>query len=150
MLSIPADYEDYLIVLREYVSRKAAGKGKAVLEGVGLDAHVINACFCDNPGCEEEAVHTGLQKWILEGQGSQPATWEVLLDAMKHAFIGIPHIQSLRKLLGLPKVHTNRMWLACMCNVIVTALFRLMVVEGCMHAMHIISFLFSCMFILQE
>ena len=54
---------DHAVLLREYVSRKSAGKGRAVLEGVGLDAETIAMFYANNPLNEEEAVHCGLLEW---------------------------------------------------------------------------------------
>ena len=82
------------------MSRKAAKKGNAVLEGVGLDMPTINACFKDFAS-EEEAIQAGLQKWI-EGKGLQPPTWKVLFNAITHAEIAQQHINDLKEELGLP------------------------------------------------
>lgn len=98
----PADRGGHLKLLREHVSRTAAGKGNAVLEGVELNATLIKACFNSHPLKEQEAVQEGLITWT-EGQGRQPATWGVLIEAMEYAEIGIQHIQDLKKKLGLPK-----------------------------------------------
>ena len=85
---------------RIHVSRTAAGKGRAVLEGVGLHTATIEACFTDHPQDTEAAVQAGLTKWI-GGEGRQPPTWEVLLGAMKYAQIAQQHIQDLRTDLNL-------------------------------------------------
>ena len=82
------------------MSRKAAGKGRAVLEGVELDTPTIKACFKDNPMDEEGAVQEGLTRWI-EGEGSQPPTWEMLFEAMDFAKIAQQHVQSLMEDLSL-------------------------------------------------
>ena len=71
-LAFSADHPDHLILFRTYVSRQAATKGRAVLEGVGLDSDTIKACFSN--ASEEEAVQDGLIKW-KDGQGRQPPTW---------------------------------------------------------------------------
>ena len=82
------------------MSRKASGKVKAVLEGVELDPETIKACISGNPNNEEEAVQDGLMKW-KEGQGIQPPTWAVLVEAMDYARIDQDSIQGLKeKLLG--------------------------------------------------
>ena len=94
-----ADRPDHLKLLRKYVSRIAAGKGRAVLEGVGLDSHTIAACFQSNPLKNEEAVQAGLIRW-KDGQGLPP-TWSVLFEAMDYAGIAQQHIQSLKEELGL-------------------------------------------------
>ena len=99
-LAFSADRPDHLILFRKYVSRQAAKKGRAVLEGVGLHTEAIDACFSSHPQDEEGAVQAGLTKWS-SGQGTQPPTWEVLLDAMEYAHIAQQHIEDLRKKLGL-------------------------------------------------
>ena len=82
------------MLLRKYVSRKAAGKGRAVLEGVGLDSDEIEACFQSYPRDEEGAVQAGLIKW-KDGQGL-PSTWKVLTDAMTYAELAQQHIHDLK------------------------------------------------------
>ena len=94
------DHPDGLMLFRTHVSRTAAGKGRAVLEGVRLDSAAITACFTSHPHNEEEAVQAGLIKWT-EGQGQQPPTWAVLVKAMKFAQIAQQHVQSLKEELGL-------------------------------------------------
>ena len=93
-LAFSADRPDHLILFRKYVSRQAAKKGRAVLEGVGLDSGTIEACF--SKANEEDAVQDGLIKW-KDGQGSQPPTWCVLLDAMEYAQVAQQHIEDLKK-----------------------------------------------------
>ena len=88
------------MLLREHVSRNAAGKGNALLEGLWLDMPMIRACFKDNPLDEEAAVQAGIVKWI-EGTGCQPPTCGVLLKAMKFAKIGHQHVQNLTEDLSL-------------------------------------------------
>ena len=102
MKSLPfsADRPCYLMLFRKHVSRRAADKGRAVLEGVGLDASTIRTCFEDHVKSVEEAVHTGLTKWS-EGQGLQPPTWRVLLQAMSYSEIAQQHIRDLKTELGL-------------------------------------------------
>ena len=51
------------MLLRKYVSRKAAGNGRSLLEGLWLEAAVIEACFGDHPKSEEAAVQAGIIKW---------------------------------------------------------------------------------------
>ena len=97
-LAFSADRPDHLILFRKYVSRQAATKGRAVLEGVGLDSGTIKACFGN--ATEEDAVQDGLIRW-KDGQGTQPPTWCVLLDAMEYAHIAQEHIEDLKK-----KLHT--------------------------------------------
>ena len=97
-LAFSADCPDHLILFRKYVSRQAAKKGRAVLEGVGLDSGTIKACFGN--ATEEDAVQDGIIRW-KDGQGTQPPTWYVLLDAMEYAHIAQEHIEALKK-----KLHT--------------------------------------------
>ena len=88
------------MLFREHVSRAAAGKGRAVLEGLRLKSNTIEACFQSNPLREEEAVQMGLVKW-KDGQGLPP-TWKNLVDAMQFAQIEKSHVTELKKKLGLP------------------------------------------------
>ena len=80
-----------------YVSRNAAGKGRAVLEGVELDSDEIEACFRNNPLDEENAVQAGLVKWKDSGSQECPATWGVLIDAMDYARVAQQHIADLKE-----------------------------------------------------
>ena len=82
------------------MGRKAAKKAKAVLEGVELDSSTIDACFSAHPQNDEEAVQEGLTKWV-GGQGHQPPTWSVLIEAMDYAEIEQLAVQGLKKKLGL-------------------------------------------------
>ena len=91
-LALSADHPDCLILFRRYVSRKAAGKARAVLEGVGLDSPTIDACVSANALDDEETVQDGLTRWCV-GEGTQPPTWKVLFKAMKHAEMTIWTIQ---------------------------------------------------------
>lgn len=93
MLHVSPDRRDHLILIRTHVIRKAATKGRMVLEGVVLDIPIMNACFHDNT-IEEEAVQAGLIKW-LEGRGPQPPTWNLLLKAMEYATIAQQYICDL-------------------------------------------------------
>ena len=95
-----ADHPDQLLLFRTYVSRTAATRGRAILEGVGLVTMTIAACFSSNPLDDEEAVQDGLTRWS-SGQGHQPPTWEVLISAMEYAAIAQQHIEALKKRLGL-------------------------------------------------
>ena len=90
-----ADRPDYLMLFRKHVSKKAAGKGRAVLEGVWLDAPTIEACYRSNPLDEEAAVQAGLIKWV-EGNGRQLPTWKVLLEALRSAEIAQEHFLKLK------------------------------------------------------
>ena len=82
------------------MSRKAASKGRAVLEGLGLDTEAIETCFNSHPLNEEGAVQAGLIKWSA-GQSHKPSTWNVLLAAMEYAEIAEKHVQGLKKELRL-------------------------------------------------
>ena len=88
-------YERYAIVFRKYVSRKAAGKGRSILEGLGLAPETIEACFVNNPLNEESAVQDGLNKW-REGHHGRTPTWKVLIDAMDYAGVAVQHIEGLK------------------------------------------------------
>ena len=88
------------MLFRSRVSRAAAGKGRAVLEGVGLKAAQIAACFQAHPLNEEEGIQTGLTEWS-GGQGLQPPTWKVLLCAMSYAKVEQEYIEGLKTDLGL-------------------------------------------------
>ena len=101
-LLFSADQPDYLMLFRTHVSRRAADKGRAVLEGVGLDAATIQSCFENHSRNIEETVQIGLTKWS-EGQGCQPPTWKVLLKAMSYAKIAQQHIEDLKTDLSLPE-----------------------------------------------
>ena len=95
------DRPDYLILFRTYVSRNAAGKGRAVLERVGLDSSAIEACFQSNPLKDEEAVQAGLIKWKDGSRQVFPPTWGVLIVAMEYAGIDQQYIAGLKTKLGL-------------------------------------------------
>ena len=98
--TLSADRPEHLMLFRTHVSRTAAGKGRAVLEGVGLKSTTINACFISHPQNEEEAVQLGLTKWT-GGQGRQPPTWTMLLEAMEYAQIAQQDVDGLENKLGL-------------------------------------------------
>ena len=98
-LALFAGRTDHPKIFRTYVSRKAAGKANAVLEGVGLDRAAIDACFSAHPLNAEEAVQAGLTMW-KEGQGTQPPTWKLLIEAMEYAHISQQDIAALKRKLG--------------------------------------------------
>ena len=95
-LTFSVEHPHQLILFRNYVSRTSAGKGRAVLEGVGLKAARIQSCFKSNPLDEESSVQAGLIKWS-GGKGHQPPTWKVLLDAMYYAEVAQQYIESLKR-----------------------------------------------------
>ena len=77
------------------MSRNAADRGRAILEGVGLSHGAIVACYMNSPLNVEEAVQSGLHMW-MEGQGDSP-TWAVLLEAMRYAGMAEQHIAALEE-----------------------------------------------------
>ena len=87
------------MLFRRHISRRAAGNGREVLEGVGLDAPTIAACFTAHPLNEEGAVQEGLTKWC-GGKGVQPPTWGVLIEAIEYANIAKQDIDSLKRALN--------------------------------------------------
>ena len=87
------------MLFRIHVSRKAARKAKAVLEGLGLDQNTIDACISAHPSSDEEIVQEGLTKWC-GGKGTQPPTWSVLIAAMDYADIAQQDIGELKQKLG--------------------------------------------------
>ena len=95
-----ADHPRHLMLLRKYVSRRAAGNGRAVLEGVGLDAPTIATCFTAHPMNEEGAVQEGLTKWCGGSKGFQPPTWRVLVEAIEFAELAQQDIDSLKSALS--------------------------------------------------
>ena len=97
-LALSAERPNYLILLRTFVSRRAVGKGRAVLVGVGLDSETIEECFANHSLNEEEAVQTGLIKWS-SGHGSG-STWRALLAAMEYATFAHAHVQHLKNALA--------------------------------------------------
>ena len=101
-LALSADCPDHIKLFRRYVSRKAAGKARAVLEGVGLETSTIDACFSAHPLNDEEIVQAGLVKW-RDSQGNKlPPTWEVLISAMEYAGMAQQHVKELKEKLALP------------------------------------------------
>ena len=80
------------------MARKAARKGRAVLEGVQLEEATIETCFLDFPNDTEEAVQAGLKKWC-DGEGTKPPTWEVLVKSMEYAQIAQQDIDGLKNAL---------------------------------------------------
>ena len=88
------DHRQCAMLFRRYVSRTAAGNGRAVLEGVGLTHETIEMCYKNSTQNEEEAIQSGLMKW-RNGSGSR--TWAVLIEAMDYAQIGTQHIEAVKK-----------------------------------------------------
>ena len=88
------------MLFRQHVSRKAAGKGKILLEGLELDLETIDTLIVNNPEDMESAVQAGLIKWS-GGQG-RPPTWQVLCEAMTKARMELTGIDSLKQALKKP------------------------------------------------
>ena len=122
----PAACEVYATLLRTYVSRNAARKGRAILEFLGLSHERIEMCYENCPTNIEEAVQSGLQEWS-DGHCSRPATWKALLDAMNHGGIACQHIASLRaELLS----RTGRLTAFCHLRMYVYATIELFLYQG--------------------
>ena len=98
--SLSADRTDRLKLFRKHVSKKAAGRAKAVLEGLGFDVTTIKACETAHPLNEEEIVQDGLIRWCGGSAGTQPPTWNVLIEAMDYAEIAQQDIGELKQKLG--------------------------------------------------
>ena len=97
-LALSAGRSGYLKLFRIHVSRKAAGRANAVLEGLGLDIPTISACIAAKN--DEEAIQEGLIRW-RGGEGHQPPTWGVLVEAMEYAQLAQQDVQGLKAELGL-------------------------------------------------
>ena len=89
----------YLMLFRQHVSRRAAGKGKSVLEEVELDTAIIDMLIENNPDDMESTVQAGLIKWSDQ---SKTPTWQVLCEAMKEASMDLSDINSLKQALTKP------------------------------------------------
>ena len=83
------------MLFRTHISKFAATIERAILEGVGLPAEVMEMCYTNHPLNVEEAVQSVLIKW-RDDWGSSP-TWTVLLSAMEYAEIGVQHISKLKE-----------------------------------------------------
>ena len=114
----PSDRTDHLMLFRRFVSRKARGKERALLKEMQLSSHTIDECFNAHPLDDEEAVQDGLSRWCV-GEGHQPPTWRVLIDAMEFAEIEEHSIEGLKERLGLlGMLSMNACVLVCvMCSV---------------------------------
>lgn len=113
-ISFSIDHPDHLILFRKFVSRKAAGRERPVLEGVGLGANDITTFINSHPNKIEDAVQEGLVKWS-DGRCRKPPTWQVLLEAMDYAEIANEHVQSLKKELGLGMSFALCVCVLCVC-----------------------------------
>ena len=105
------DLEKYLVFLRKYASQQACGKGRALLEVLGLSGAQIANCYGKHPQNEEESVQEGLQAWI--GGGSN-TTWGDLLEAMETAGIAVQQCNGLKKeLYGRAGVYISTLCVLC-------------------------------------
>lgn len=95
VLSFVAGVQKCDMMLRKFVSRVAAGKGRALLEGLGLPEGTREMCFANNPSNVLEAIQCGLLQW-KNGHGYSP-TWEVLLKAMADAEIAVQDVDKLKE-----------------------------------------------------
>ena len=76
------------------MSRQAWGKGRALLEALGLAGAQIAQCYGMHLLNEEESVQDGLQAWI---EGGHNTTWGDLLRAMETAGIAIQQRDGLKE-----------------------------------------------------
>ena len=97
VLHLWVGHKQCAMLFRKYVSRTAAGSGRAVLEGVGLPNETILMCYSKSFQNEEEAIQSGLMKW-RDGGGDRPI-WAVLVEAMDYAQIGVQHIEAMKRVL---------------------------------------------------
>ena len=79
-------------LLRIYVSQKAAGKDRALMDFLGLDQSRIQKHYANHPRNIVEAVQAALMEWA----GSSPSkTWKMLVDAMKQAEFAVQEVRGL-------------------------------------------------------
>lgn len=78
------------MILRTYVSTNAPGKARPLFEAMGLNS---TEYFIKHPQNEEEATQAGLKDWI---KAKEP-TWEMLLEAMEYAKLGIRVREELKE-----------------------------------------------------
>ena len=103
----------HLVLLRRCVSQQAWGKGRALLEAVGLSAAQIAKCYGMHPLNEEEAVQHGLQVWL---EGGTNTTWEALLEAMETAEIDVQQREGLKEELCINTGDSHGLMVAlCIC-----------------------------------
>ena len=103
----------HLVLLRRRVSQQAWGKGRALLEAVGLSAAQIAKCYGMHPLNEEEAVQHGLQVWL---EGGTNTTWEALLEAMETAEIDVQQREGLKEELCINTGDSHGLMVAlCIC-----------------------------------
>ena len=94
-----AGLSSHLVLLRRRVSQQAWGKGRALLEALGLSGAQIAECYGMHPLNEKEAVQHGLQVWL---EGGTNTTWEALLEAMESAEIDVQQREGLKE-----ELHSN-------------------------------------------
>ena len=76
------------------MSQQAWGKGRALLEALGLSGAQIAKCYGMHPLNEEESVQHGLQVWLEAGNNT---TWEALLKGMETAEIDVQQREGLKE-----------------------------------------------------
>ena len=76
------------------MSRQAWGKGRALLEALGLNRAEIAKCNSMHPLNEEESVQQGLQVWM---EGGTNTTWDALLKALETAGIAVQQRNGLKE-----------------------------------------------------
>ena len=76
------------------MSQQAWGKGRALLEALGLSVAQIAKCYGMHSLNEEEVVQHGLQVWL---EGGTNTTWEALLEAMETAEIDVQQREGLKE-----------------------------------------------------
>ena len=76
------------------MSRQACGRGRALLEALGLSGAEIAKCYSMHPLNEEESVQQGLQVWM---EGGANTTWDALLKAMETAGIAVQQRDGLKE-----------------------------------------------------
>ena len=113
------------------MSRQACGKGRALLEALGLTSTQIAKFYGMYALNEEESVQDGLQAWI---GGDINATWRDLLEAMKTAGIAIQQRDRLKKELcsSTGGLYMYRYHLrVCVCVCLCVRVIQCVNVSGC-------------------
>ena len=98
------------MLLRNHVSRQVWGKGRALLEALGLSLAQIAKCYAMYPLNEEESVQHGLQVWV---DGGTNPTWEALLKAMETAEIDVQQRERLNEELRSNTGESHGLKVAC-------------------------------------
>ena len=76
------------------MSRQAYGKGRALLEALGLTSTQIDKYYGMYPLHEEESVQDGIQAWISKRINTR---WRDLLEAMETAGIAMQQCDRLKE-----------------------------------------------------